>query len=199
MSTQPTPVISDPQRYAGLYAYDFDGHISYGYTANETALLKKTPEYAKGQALLIVSVDLEGRMALRGVSLDELSVEEGMIFAHNTAESAATSFDTLRQLADETPVPHPVRVESAVWTDHDPPHAVVLSYRSHASQNISHWLLNVGFDGGDHVSCGIAELSDFRIANPDHITTCDLRTRFRYTSRPEREVLDSVHLPVQRP
>lgn len=198
MSVDP-PAIENPQRYTGLYAFDFGGRISFGYTANEITLLQRTPDHADGQAYLIVSVDPDGRMALRGVKLDELSIEEGMIFAHDTVEAAATSFEQLRELAKTTPVPQPVHVESANWPDHEPPHVVVLSYRSHASSVVSQWLLAVGFDGGDHVSCGVTELAEFRVANPDRISICDLRTRFGYTSRSATEVLESVHLPVQRP
>ncbi len=195
---QPPP-IDNPQRLVGLYAFDFGEHVSYGYTANEIAVLQNAPEHADGHAYLIVAVDPDGRMAMRGVTLADLHSEEAMVFAHSAAGAAGQSLKKLEELANDTPAPTLIRAVLADWPDFEPPHVVVMSYRQHATHAVSRWLLDIGFDGGDHVSAGAHELAAFREAGLSPKATCDLRTRFDYTSRAAQEVLESVHLPVQRP
>ena len=64
------PPLSHPERYVGLYVYDFKTHVSVGYTGVEIRYLRESAEFREGTAYEIYRVTEEGGLELRG-TLDQ--------------------------------------------------------------------------------------------------------------------------------
>ncbi len=192
------PPLKSPERYVGLFVFDFGDHTSVGYTVEEIAILRRQPKYANGVAYSVQAADESGRMELCGLSAERLCTEEGLIHGYKETDAARLSYDCLQDLAEDHPLPARVRLELAEYHAHRAPHVVVLMYPAYAAGLIGDWLRRSGFDGGDVVTAGASEIASYRASNSLRIASCELPGRIDYTPRDEAEVLADVHLPVQR-
>ncbi len=192
------PFVPDPQKYAGLFAFDFGEWVSIGYTAEEIRILLAAPEYASGQAYRIHRVDENGRFELAGVRERDLAGEDMMIFARTDADRAADDFRDLRKMAAANPPPATIRVELVDLPDLDPPHAVCLLYPRYASAAISGWLMDGGFVGGDIALGGQEVLALHHRAGATPVASVNIAGASGYDSRTREEVLQSIREMVQR-
>lgn len=178
--------------------YDFGDHASVGYTAEEIAVLGRSPAHRDGRAYLIHAVDEDGVLSLRGATEVDLVGEESMIFRHRASPHAVASYEQIVGLAEERPLAALVKIELARHDGRDEAHAVALIYKLHAATVVSSWLIATGFAGGDSVDCGADVLAEYRADVPEAVASGYLACKMRYVSRGEDEVLASVELSVQR-
>ena len=61
------PKLEKPDRYQGLYVFDFGDHAGVGFTAEEVAELLDSERYKEGKAYKIQRAFPDGRMELRAV------------------------------------------------------------------------------------------------------------------------------------
>jgi hypothetical protein len=192
------PFLQHPERYAGLFVYDFGAWVSVGYTADEIGVLAASPEYGRGQAFQIHRVDEQGRMELVGVSERDIVGDDIMVFASRESGRAGEDFAALRRGADAEPAPCSARIELADVAELQPPHVVALIYPRHATDAVARWLGRIRFSGGDVALGGPEVLASYRQTAGPPVASCTLRCRVEWASRGAAEVLRAVHEPVQR-
>ena len=192
------PALTDPQRYVGLYAFDFGDWVSVGYTAPEIDLLLADKTHGSGQAFRIHRVDEQGRIELAGVSARDLTGDDIMLFACSDAEIAAEMFSQLRKLAAERQLPCSTQLNLVDIADLDPPHAVCMIFPRHARSPVATWLSETGFNGGDMAMGGPTILQTYHASNAIPIASCRLPGKMDCTVRSPDEVLGSVRRTLQR-
>ena len=192
------PRVNQPERYAGLFIYDFGDHVSVGYTAEEIDVLTRSELHKSGSAYQIYRVTDGGAMELRGIESVRVGAQEAMLFQFRDLGDAAAAFDDLLRLAHSDPLPTPVHAERATADSMTPPHVIALIYSVYGADGVGRWLQRVGFGAGEEVSVGSDRLQDYRqaVATPDE--SVELSTRLDLRSRGPAEVLATVQRPVQR-
>jgi len=192
------PSLNHPELYQGLYVFDFGERVAVGYTAEEIAVLLRSPEFKDGRAYKIHHATAEGELSLRGLSRLDVNVHEGMVFYRASADAARADFEALKQSATTSAPPAVLHWRLGSDSQAELPECTVLSYPAEASDRVGRWLEAIGFAGGDQVEAG-AHLADYfakaGTIEHDHLA---IAPDPRYHSRPPAEVLANVHKPIQR-
>jgi hypothetical protein len=192
------PPLKDPQRYVGLFVFDFGEWASVGYTAEEVGILLASPEHAAGAAFRIYRADESGHLELTGIKPDELQAEEIIIFARSSADRAGDDFNDLRKLAQTTPPPCNIRLELVDVPETDPSHIVGLLFPRHANPQVAQWLSDAGFAGGDVVMAGEHVRRLYHQSGASPVMSTVLPAGSDRRPRTPEEVLATVREPVQR-
>ncbi len=192
------PAIPHPERYAGLYVYDFGTHVSVGYTALEVRMLREAERYRDGTAYEVYRVGEDGTIELRGVLDERLTAREATCFLRVDGAAARRDYDILRGAAKRSPLACLAELQLARLYDFRPPEVTALLYPASATRVIAAWLDDSRFAGGDRVNAGIDVHSAFMQAEGVRITSCRLPALMDYGDRPVEEVLRSVQAPLQR-
>ncbi len=194
------PSVEQPERYRGLYLYDFGEWTALGYTAEEIAVLLEQPEYADGKVYRIHNARPDGTMELAAVARERFDLESGMFFFRQDPDLAADDYDRLLAATEEIPAPCRARLwlvdrgDNAAETHR---HLVSLVYPAEFDSEIAGWLLAVDYEGGDVVEGGISHVHQH--LNEAHEVL--RRTQLFAGGRPARsaeEILASVRVAVQR-
>lgn len=194
------PTLEQPQRYQGLYVYDFGDWTAVGYTAEEIAVLLESEAYRGGKVYRIHRAQPDGQMELRGVPAERLQVESGMFFYRAELERARADFEELRTAAQRTPAPcraflHLVDRSPALEQAR---FVTALVFPAEHEDDIGQWLLAMGFQGGDRAEGGISHVSNYYAEEKTIIERHQLWSRTTIPSRSAEEVLASVRRAVQR-
>ncbi len=204
-SAMKLPPISHPERYTGLYVYQFpcggvfpDGHVSVGYTAAEIRILRESEAHRGGTAYEIYRVSDHGGMELRGVLDERLGAWEAICFLRAHGAAARRDYDALRQAADREPLPCAVEMQLAKLYAFHPPHVTALSYPAAATTVLAAWLGRHAADAGDQVVGGIDVYSTLLGSDGVRIASCQPPALIDYRDRSAEEVLGTVHKPLQR-
>ena len=194
------PSVEQPDRFRGLYVYDFGEWTAVGYTAEEIAILLESEEYGHGKAYKIHRAGPDGSMELRGVAPERFRLESGMLFYRNTLEPARADFQALQEGAQQVQAPCRAFVHLAErpTTASRARFVTALVYPSEYEDEIGRWLIAVGFEGGDWVEGGASHVSDYYAEEKNIIERQQLWSQTAITSRPAEEVLANVRRAVQR-
>ncbi len=192
------PRLDDPAKYAGLYVFDFGDQVAVGYTADEIAVLLESEKHHHGKVYKIYRAYPDGTMELKGVPNSRFQLEEGLFFYRLSAEGARRDFEQLKALAADRVPPCRAKVHLAQIEATELAHCVALIYPADYSDEISQWLSEIGFDGGDRVEGGIGQVTDYYQSVVLRIDQHQLWGTLDRTSRPAEEVLANVHMAVQR-
>jgi len=192
------PPIPYPQRYIGLYVYDFGARVSVGYTAGEIRVLRESDEHRDGTAYEVYRACESGGLELRGVLDWRLTAREAMCFLRADQAAARTDYELLRRVSERDPVPCAVEMQLARLDAFEPPHVTALSYAAAATSALAAWLAQHARQLGDRVTCGIDVHATLAHSDGVRIVSCRLPALLDYSDRPAEEVLRSVHDPLQR-
>ena len=190
--------IAEAFKYAGLYAYDFGTHISYGYTAAEIRILRNAPAYRDGRALEIYRVNVAGGFELRGVREERIGLREAFAFLRRDAAAARRDYDAIVAAAEKHPLPCPVEVQVARLYGFDPSNATTLEYPAGAGTAVGSWLMSHGLNLGDRVLVGADVRASIASSDGLRISRAELPTRMRHVDRSAAEVLGTVDHARQR-
>jgi len=192
------PAIQEPERYVGLYVYDFGTHVAIGYTAAEVGHLRSSELHRQGMAYQIYRVDEAGVLELRGVLDARLAGMEAVCFLRANPSMARRDFDTITATAAECPLPCAAELHVASLDAFHPPHVTAITYGASATDAISGWLIKHGGRLGDQVVAGLDVFMEFAGSTGERIESCHLPALLDYSDRPAQEVLQAVHQPIQR-
>ena len=94
----------------------------------------------------------------------------------------------------------PTDVETQLGTlrGFDPPHVTGVSYPTSASTVMARWLSVHVADAGDQVVGGTDIHATLMSSEGERHAVCRLKTLIDYIDRSEREVLRTIHEPLQR-
>jgi hypothetical protein len=191
------PELESPDKYAGLYVFDFGDQTAVGYTADEIAVLVESDKYKDGKIYRIHRAMPDGTMELQGVSRETFLKEDGLLFYRETDDAARGDFDDLIRQAEETPPPCRVKVHLAAISKGTYPHLVAVIFPAECTHDMAAWLERISYEGGDFVEGGPSLVTDYYAAR----AVVSERRQFwpaDSDSRPAEEVLATTHLAVQR-
>lgn len=192
------PPIREPQRYAGLYVYDFGTHVCVGYTAAEIRILREAESHRDGTAYEIYRVSESGAIELRGVRDERLSEREAVCLLRADGVDARRDYDTLRKAGERHPVACVVELQLAKLYEFDPPHVTALCYPASATSHVANWLLTHAPNAGDRVLCGIDVHAQLAASDGVHIDSCSIATKPDFRDRSAEEVFATIDKALQR-
>jgi len=191
------PKLEDPQRYAGLYIFDFGDQVALGYTAAEIAILLDHDKFKGGKVYKIYRAYPDGRLEIKGVASQKFLQESCMVFWFDTLASARQGFEQLRQLAQQITPPCRSKVQLSACTDSLQRYCIAIIYPGEFEEEMGRWMLDIDFQAGSAVEAGPSLVSRY-------YDISQVRDSFQLwgtadqTSRSKQQVLENIHLAVQR-
>jgi hypothetical protein len=194
------PTLEHPERYCGLYVFDFGEWTAVGYTADEIATLLESEQYRSGRIYKIARAMPDGYMELRGVAPERFQLESGLFFTRETLDAARRDFAELCHLAEQTPPPCRAFVHLADRGQVGglPAYVTALIYPAEYEEEVAAWLLTVGYSGGDLAEGGISHVTDYYAQEKRILERQQLWSRAAIPSRCREELLRTVRRVVQR-
>jgi len=190
------PKLENPDRYQGLYVFDFGDHAGVGFTAEEVAELLDSERYQEGKAYKIQRAFPDGRMELRAIPAAKFQLEAGMVFYATDEATARRDFQRLVDLAVRSAPPCRAKVQLAQYAQDK--YVVVMIYPSERDAEVSSWLLEGEYRTAGPVEGGIGAVERYYREGPQILETHQLFGARESISRTGRELLASVPLAVQR-
>ncbi len=190
------PKLHKPERYAGLYIFDFGEHVGVGFTAREVAELLESEKFRDGKVYNIHKAYPDGRLELRGVPAETFQLECGMFFYSSEQEAARRDFKALVELAVKNAPPGRAKVHLARYGEDEYVTAIV--YPAEYNDEFSDWLLEGRYKTGGPAEGGIEAGQRYYDRQPEILQRHQLFGRSETISRTGEELLASVKLAVQR-
>lgn len=190
------PKLEKPDRYAGLYVFDFGDHAGVGFTAEEVAELLESERYREGKVYKIHRAYPDGRLELKGVPAERFQLEAGMFFYSRDEATARVDFQRLVHLAVQTTPPCRAKIQLArVAQDR---HVVALIYPAEFDDEVSGWLLEGGYRTTGAAEGGIGAVERYYGDQPEILDRHQLFGASEIVSRTGEELMVSAAKAVQR-
>jgi hypothetical protein len=190
------PKLQKPERYAGLYVFDFGDHAGVGFTAEEVAELLDSEKFKDGKVYKIHRAYPDGKLELKGVPAQRLQLEAGMFFYSTELETARGDFRRLVRLAVETAPPCRAKVHLASYNDDK--FAVALIYPADYDDEVSRWLLDRDYRTAGAAEGGVGAVQRYYDDRPEILDRHQLFGKSAIESRTGEELLAVVGMAIQR-
>jgi hypothetical protein len=190
------PRLEKPDRYQGLYVFDFGDHAGVGFTAEEVAELLESERYKDGKVYKIYRAYPDGRLELRGVAAEKFQLEAGMFFSSRDEATARGDFKRLVNLAVRIAPPCRAKVHLAKYADED--YVVALIYPAEYDDEVSSWLLQGEYRTAGQVEGGVGAVERYYQARPEILDRHQLFGAGENVSRTGEELLVATARAVQR-
>ncbi|MHC4692651.1 MAG: hypothetical protein ACYS67_07910, partial [Planctomycetota bacterium] len=99
------PKLEKPEKYVGLYIFDFGDHVGAGFTAQEVAELLESEKYRDCKVYKIHKAYPDGKIELKGIRSETFQLEAGMFFYERNLETATRDFNALVKSAVKSAPP----------------------------------------------------------------------------------------------
>ena len=196
MEIMKLPKLEKPEKYVGLYIFDFGDHVGTGFTAREVAELLESEKYKNCKVYKIHKAWPDGKIELKGIRSEIFQLEAGMFFYERDLETATRDFKALVNLAVKSAPPCRAKVQLAKYSDDK--FAVSIIYPAEYDDEISSWLLDARYKTTGAAEGGIEAVQRYYDQQPQILERHQLFGESESISRTGRELLASVKLAVQR-
>jgi len=190
------PQLEKPNKYTGLYVFDFGDHAGVGFTAEEVAELLETERYRHGKVYKIHRAYPDGKMELKAVSAQTFDLESGLIFYCADESQARGDFKRLVDSAVKSEPPCRAKVHLARYAEDKL--ATALIYPAEYEDEVSHWLADRGYRTIGPVEGGVGAVERYYQDAPDILERHQLFGSGESLSRTGDELLLSLARAVQR-
>lgn len=190
------PKLEKPEKYAGLYIFDFGDQAGIGFTAEEVAELLESERYREGKVYKIHRAYPDGRLEIKGVPARTFQLESGMLFYSATPEQAMSDYKGLVGAAVVAEPPCRAKVHLARYADDK--FAVALVYPAEHEDEISTWLLARNYRSGGAAEGGTGAIERYYRDAPEILERHQLFGASESISRTGDELLVSLKRAVQR-
>jgi len=190
------PKLQKPDRYVGLYIFDFGDHVGVGFTAEEVAELLESERYKDCKVYKIHRAYPDGRLELKGVRAERFQLEAGMFFYSNDPGVARRDFEQLFSLAVRSSPPCRAKLHLAKYSDDK--FVVALIYPAEYDDEISSWLLNGQYKTSGTAEGGLGAVQTYYDYKPDILERQQLFGQSKFESRTGQELLAALKVAVQR-
>ncbi len=194
--TMKLPKLEKPEKYVGLYIFDFGDHAGVGFTAEEVAELLESEKYKHGKVYKIHKAYPDGKLELKGVRAETFQLEAGMFFYSSKLETARRDFKTLVNLAVKSVPPCRARVHLAKYTNDK--FVMALIYPAEYDDEVSSWLSDGEYKTSGAAEAGIEAVQRYYDYEPQILERHQLFGKSEFESRTGEELLASLKLAVQR-
>jgi len=188
--------LEKPEKYVGLYIFDFGDHVGTGFTAQEVVELLESEKYKDCKVYKIHRAWPDGKLELKGVRAEIFQLEAGMFFYSTDLDTARRDFKALVDWAVKTAPPCRAKVHFAKYSDDKC--AVALIYPAEYDDEVSSWLLEGRYKTTGAAEGGIEAVQRYYDHNPKILERHQLFGKSETISRTGRELLASVKVAVQR-
>jgi hypothetical protein len=190
------PKLEKPEKYVGLYIFDFGDHVGTGFTAQEVAELLESEKYKNRKVYKIHKAYPDGRLELKGIPAEIFQLEAGMFFYSNDLDTARQDFKALVDLAVRAAPPCRAKVHLAKYSDDKC--AVALIYPAEYDDEVSSWLLDGRYRTTGAAEGGINAVQRYYDQSPKILERHQLFGKTETISRTGQELLAAVKVAVQR-
>ena len=190
------PKLEKPDRYQSLYVFDFGDHVGVGFTAEEVAELLESERYRDGKVYKICRAHPDGRMELKGVSVERFQLEAGMFFYGRDEATARADYKRLANLAVKAAPPCRAKVHLAKYTNGE--YVLAMIYPAEYDEEVSAWLLEGKYRTAGQVEGGTAAVERYYQAKPEILDRHQLFGTTETISRTGEELLTATARAVQR-
>ncbi len=190
------PELQKPEKYVGLYIFDFGDHAGVGFTAEEVAELLESEKYKHGKVYKIHRAYPDGKLEIKGVPAQTFQLEAGMFFYSSALETARGDFKKLVSLAVKTAPPCRAKLHLAKYDDDK--FAVALIYPAEHDDEVSLWLLDGQYKTSGAAEGGIEAVQRYYDYKPEILDRHQLFGKSESISRTGSELLAGLKLAVQR-
>jgi hypothetical protein len=190
------PKLEKPDKYVGLYIFDFGDHAGVGFTAEEVAELLESERYKNGKVYKIHKAYPDGKLELKGVPAETFQLEAGMFFYSSDLETARDDFKRLVNLAVKSGPPCRAKVHLAKYSDDK--FAVALIYPAEYDGEVSLWLLDGEYKTAGAAEGGVGAVQIYYDKRAEILDRHQLFGKSELISRTGEELLTSLKLVVQR-
>jgi hypothetical protein len=190
------PKLQKPEKYVGLYIFDFGDHVGVGFTAQEVAELLESEQYKDGKVYKIHRAYPDGKLELKGIKTQTFQLEAGMFFCSGEHEAAQRNFKELVSLAVQTAPPSRAKVHLAKYSDNK--FMTALIYPAEYDDEFSSWLLKGRYKTDGPAEGGIEAVQRYYNRQPEILERHQLFGTSETVSRTGEELLASLRLAVQR-
>ena len=196
MPAMKLPKLEKPDRYQGLYVFDFGDHTGVGFTAEEIAELLDSEKYRDGKVYKIYRAYPDGRLELKAVPAACFQLEAGMFFYSSDEDIARDDFRRLTDLAIRLAPPCRAKVHLAQYAQDQ--FAIALIYPAEYDSEISRWLLEGGYRTAGEVEGGTGVVERYYDSAPTVLERHQLFSANENIHRSGQELLACVGMAVQR-
>jgi hypothetical protein len=190
------PKLEKPEKYTGLYIFDFGDQAGVGFTAEEVAELLESERYRDGKVYKIHRAYPDGRLEIRGVPARTFQLESGMLFYSGEMEQARDDFGRLVAAAVTAQPPCRAKVHLARYADDRI--AVALIYPAEYEDEINTWLLARNYRTAGAAEGGTGAIERYYRDAPEILERHQLFGASESISRTGDELLASLKQAVQR-
>ena len=190
------PKLQKPEKYVGLYIFDFGDHAGVGFTAEEVAELLESEKYKNGKVYKIHRAYPDGKLELKGVPAQTFQLETGVFFYSSTLETVREDFKKLVALAVGTAPPCRAKVHLVKYNDDK--FAVALIYPAEYDDEVNSWLLDGQYKTSGAAEGGIEAVQRYYDYKLEIIERHQLFGKSESISRTGQELLAELKLAVQR-
>ncbi|MHC4679322.1 MAG: hypothetical protein ACYTEK_11545 [Planctomycetota bacterium] len=190
------PELEKPEKYVGLYIFDFGDHVGVGFTAAEVAELLESEKYRQGKVYRIHRAYPDGKLELKGVQAETFKLEAGMFFYSSDPDAGRRDFKALVSLAVRAAPPCRAKVHLAKYGDGE--FVVALIYPAEYDAEVSSWLLDGQYRTAGAAEGGVGAVQRYYDRQPEILDRHQLFGTSESVSRTGPELLASLKLAVQR-
>lgn len=190
------PKLQKPEKYVGLYVFDFGDHTAVGFTAQEVAELLESERYSQGKVYKIHRAWPDGRLELKGVISQTFQLEAGMFFYSNEQEAANRDFKELVNLAVRAAPPSRAKVHLAQYGEDEFVTAII--YPAEYDDEFGTWLLDGQYKTDGPAEGGIEAVRRYYDLQPEIMERHQLFGTSETISRTGEELYSCLRLAVQR-
>ena len=190
------PELEKPEKYIGLYIFDFGDHTGVGFTAEEVAELLESEKYRDGKVYKIYKAYPDGRLEIKGVPGDTFQLEAGMFFYSGDLETARRDFKGLVNLAVKSSPPCRAKVHLAKSDDES--FVVALIYPAEYDGEFSSWLSEGKYRTSGAAEGGVEAVQRYYDQKPEILDRHQLFGKSEMISRTGHELYSSLKMAVQR-
>jgi hypothetical protein len=190
------PKLEKPDKYVGLYVFDFGDHVGVGFTADEVAELLESERYKDGKVYKIHRAYPDGRLELKGVPAERLQLEAGMFFYSNDLATAKSDFKQLSSLAVRSSPPCRAKLHLAKYRDDK--FVAALIYPAEYDDEVSSWLLDGQYKTSGAAEGGAGAVQRYYDYGPEILDRHQLFGKSELVSRTGEDLFASLMLAVQR-
>jgi len=190
------PKLQKPEKYVGLYIFDFGDHVGVGFTAEEVAELLESEKYKHGKVYKIHKAYPDGKLELKGVQAQTFQLEAGLFFYSGALKNARQDFKALVNLAVRNAPPCRAKVHLAKYIEDK--FAVALIYPAEYDDDVSSWLSEVEYKTSGAAEGGTGAVQRYYNYKPQILDRHQLFGKSEQISRTGKELLAALKLAVQR-
>lgn len=190
------PELEKPEKYVGLYIFDFGDHTGVGFTAEEIAELLESENHKDGKVYKIYKAYPDGRLEINGVPNEMFQLEAGMFFYSSELEAARGDFKRLVNLAVKSSPPCRAKVHLSKYEKDKL--VVALIYPAEYDSEFSSWLLEGGYMTVGAAEGGVGAVQRYYDQQPEILDRHQLFSQSEIISRTGSELLSSLKVAIQR-